>query len=438
MSRPDIAPFKAIRYNSQKVKLENVVSPPYDVISPALQNELYQKSPFNMVRIDYGKVQEGDQKGNDRYNRSQQSFTEWQNEQVLIRDETPSIYLYEQVYEAKVGDRKETRSRKGFYAAKNLQEFGKGNVLPHEKTLSGPKEDRFLLMQATSANLSPIFSLYMDREKKVAQLLAPFYETEPLYDFENGGIREKLWKLSDPAVISKVQEALADKKFFIADGHHRYETGINYRNSLKAQGDFSEDSSANYILMFFSEMSDPGLIILPTHRVVKNWPNFQAAGFVEKLKTAFDVLETGADSTKLTARLEYHGKSHLVLGIAFKNEWIILTTKPESIASLHPALQKVDTAILHQVILRQILGMKDEEERNPQHLSFVKDNALTLEALQHPETSFVVMLNCPQMDVLEEVAAAGLILPPKTTYFYPKILTGLLIHPIDPRRRVTD
>lgn len=205
MSRPDIAPFKAIRYNSQKVKLENVVSPPYDVISPALQNELYQKSPFNMVRIDYGKVQEGDQKGNDRYNRSQQSFTEWQNEQVLIRDETPSIYLYEQVYEAKVGDRKETRSRKGFYAAKNLQEFGKGNVLPHEKTLSGPKEDRFLLMQATSANLSPIFSLYMDREKKVAQLLAPFYETEPLYDFENGGIREKLWKLSDPAVISKVQ-----------------------------------------------------------------------------------------------------------------------------------------------------------------------------------------------------------------------------------------
>ncbi len=438
MSKPDIAPFKAIRYNSQKVKLENVVSPPYDVISPALQDELYKKSSHNMVRIDYGKAQEGDQKGNDRYTRSQQSFKEWQNDQVLIRDEEPSIYLYEQVYEAKVGDRKETRSRKGFYAAKNLQEFGKGNVLPHEKTLSGPKEDRFLLMQATSANLSPIFSLYMDREKKVAQLLAPFYETAPLYDFENGGIREKLWKLSDASVIAKVQEALADKKFFIADGHHRYETGINYRNSLKTQGDFAEDSSANYILMFFSEMSDPGLIILPTHRVVKNWPNFEAAGFVEKLKTAFDILETGSDSTKLTARLEHHGKSHLVLGIAFKSEWIILTAKSAAIASLHPALQKVDTAILHQVILKQILGMKDEEERNPQHLSFVKDNALTLEALKNPETSFIVMLNCPQMDVLEEVAAEGLILPPKTTYFYPKILTGLLIHPIDPRRRVTD
>lgn len=442
MKNPDIAPFKAIRYNTQKVKLENVVSPPYDVISPALQDELYKKSPYNMVRIDYGKVQSDDQKGNDRYTRSQQAFTEWQNEQVLIRDENPSIYLYEQIYQVKVGDREETRSRKGFYAVKNLQEFGKGNVLPHEKTLSGPKEDRFFLMQATSANLSPIFSLYMDRDKKVSLLLEPFYKTAPVYDFENGGIREKLWKLSDPEVISKVQEALANKKFFIADGHHRYETGINYCHSLKAQSDFSDDASANYILMFFSEMSDPGLIILPTHRVVKNWPNFEAtgqkAGFIEKLKTAFDVLETGSDPHQLTMRLEHHGKSHLVLGIAFKNEWLILTAKPAAIASLHPALQKVDTAILHQVILRQILGMKDEEERNPQHLSFVKDNALTLSALQNPETSFVVMLNCPQMDVLGEVAAAGLILPPKTTYFYPKILTGLLIHPIDPRRRVTD
>ncbi len=438
MLRPDIVPFKALRYDSEKVSLKDVVSPPYDVISPVLQDELYSRSPYNMARIDYGKVQEGDQKGNDRYARSQRSFKAWQDEQVLIRDQEPSIYLYEQIYETRIGGAKKTLSRKGFYAAKNLQEFGKGNVLPHEKTLSGPKEDRFLLMQATSANLSPIFSLYMDRERKVAGLLAPFYETEPLYDFENGGIREKLWKVSDPEVIVKVQEALADKKFFIADGHHRYETGINYRNSLKSWEDFAEDSSANYILMFFSEMSDPGLIILPTHRVVKNWPGFQPGDFVEKLKAAFDVLETGRDFVKLAERLEYHGKSHLVLGVAFKDEWFILTAHPSSVSELHPTLQKVDTAILHQVVLKRILGMKDEEEKNPQHLSFVKDNALTLEALKNPETSFVVMLNCPQMAVLEEVAAAGLILPPKTTYFYPKILTGLLIHPIDPRRRVTD
>ncbi len=428
---PDIAPFPGLRYDPRKTSIKNVVAPPYDVISADLQKKLYNKDSHNVVRLILGNQFPEDTEKNNRYTRAAADLEKWMKEGVLVQDTQPSLYLYEQVYESAGSDgKKVVRVRRGFLAAKRLEEFGKGKVMPHEKTLSGPKVDRLLLTRACRANLSPIFALYSDPEKKAMTLLQNFFHTEPMIDFiDEEGIRQRFWSVQDRELFLQINEILSKKKLFIADGHHRYETAITYRNEIKTQqgNSLDESSSLNYVMMFFSEMSDPGLVILPTHRVLKNWPGFNGDYFKKKLKEIF------------VFRKEQEEQS-LGLLLPPDRDLYFLTLKKEHmisvLADLPEPLRGVDTAILHQVIFKKILGMKEEDEKNLQILSFIKNREEALSFGHHPETNAVFLLNSSKMKILERVVEAGLILPPKTTYFYPKLLSGLVMHPLDPERRV--
>lgn len=227
-----LIPFRGIRFNPQVVgELDRVMAPPYDVISAKRQQQLYDASPYNIVRIDFGQQQPHDTEGNDRYSRAASELEAWLQKKALIQDEEPSLYLYEQTFS--YADK--SYARRGFFAARRIEPLGK-RIRPHEKTLSGPKVDRLLLMKATEANLSPIFCLYSDPSQQVTAMLAASYETKPVYDFvDRDGIREKLWRVTDPKIFKEVDHLFAEKDLFIADGHHRYETAITYRDWRRAQ-----------------------------------------------------------------------------------------------------------------------------------------------------------------------------------------------------------
>jgi uncharacterized protein (DUF1015 family) len=432
--KPVVAPFRGVRYNLKNVDLSKVVAPPYDVISADLQKELYERDPHNVVRLILGFQNASDSDQENRYTRAAADLQKWTKEGVLERDSEPCLYLYEQFFEWNGTKGKESFTRRGFLALRRLEEFGKGKIRPHEKTLSGPKADRLLLIKACKANLSPIFSLYSDPKKEMANLLRPAFHTEPLADFtDKEGVRHRFWKVSDKDIFAKTDKMMGDKTLFIADGHHRYETSIAYRNWLKEQGTLSENSSANYVMMFFSEMSDPGLLILPTHRILKNWSGFAAATFRKELEKYF-VLKSVASQAELSGSLKaYEGKGH-AFGLLLDGKLHLAVAE-----NLPSELEKpiIDTAILHRLILGNILGFKEEDEKNPKYLKFVKGENEVFEAVATPGFNAGFLLNSSPMEVLQQVVEAGRILPPKTTFFYPKLLSGLVLNQVEAKGEVT-
>ncbi|MBI3755694.1 MAG: DUF1015 domain-containing protein, partial [Deltaproteobacteria bacterium] len=302
-----IAPFRGILYNSEKVgDFNKVMAPPYDVISPAYQDELYKRHPHNIIRLILGKTSSGDAAGNDRYSHAAADFKKWQEQGILARDEKPAIYYYVQVYKLKDGQRK---TRKGFIALAKLEEFGKGGIHPHEKTLAGPKADRLKLMQACHANFSCIFSLYSEPQKTTNKLLEDCCLTgSPIIDVaDDDGVESKVWRVSDQNIIKKVVEMMSDKPLFIADGHHRYETALNYRNMMKERttppfskggerGGYTGKEAFNYVMMYFSNMDDEGMTIMPTHRVIHGISKFNPKAFLVNCSHFFDIEEVKWDS----------------------------------------------------------------------------------------------------------------------------------------------
>ena len=431
---PTIAPFRGVRYDPQKIAdFRLVTAPPYDVISEIQQNRLYERSPYNVVRLILGRQYPADTEENNRYTRAVSDFKSWLQSGVLIRDPEPSVYLYEQSFEVFEIRGQGRFTRRGFLALRRLEEFEKGRIRPHEKTLSGPKADRLLLIKACGANFSPIFSLYSDPDHQWTNLLEPFFKIPSQVDFsDDEGIRHRLWRVSDPALFQKMNEILGGKNLFIADGHHRYETAIAYRDWMKKQFPHSTDDAAfNYVMMFFGEMSDPGLIILPTHRVLQNWPGFDAGNFKERLKEFFDFKTFAKDRKEAFLSELSNLRDRRAIGILFPQEpgHHLIIPKPA-------AFQSIDTAILHQTIFRDVLKFKDEDEKDPRHLRFIKEMEEGFEALKDPQVNCVFLMNCPRMEDLRKVVESGQILPPKTTYFYPKLITGLVMNQIDPRDSV--
>ena len=279
----DIRAFRAFRYDLGRVgALSDVIAPPYDVIDPALQQTLYDRSPYNVIRLILNKEQPGDGDNENRYTRAAGLLREWQADDVLVRDSAQALYVYEQDFE--VEGRRYTR--RGFLARVRLEPFGSGRIYPHEETLAGPKADRLRLFQATEMNLSPVFGLYPDPDDGVMkQLQAGVGRSLPLQATDHLGVVSKLWPVTDQHVVSAVTGALGPKPVFIADGHHRYETGLRYLQERRAAGE--TDPAAESILMMLVSMSDPGLIILPTHRIISGFPALDADRLASILGTAF-------------------------------------------------------------------------------------------------------------------------------------------------------
>ncbi len=442
----DVIPFRGLRY-SEFTRLSRLVAPPYDIISPQYRHELYARDPHNVVRIDFGMPGEGDSESNNQYTRAAKSLKRWLGDGVLKREGNPALYLYEVEYETPRGEKK---SMRGFICLLRLEEWDKGIVLPHEGTLKGPKADRFELLKAASASASQVFALYSDPEKKISHALEKAAQGSPAVEaIDDDGSIHRLRAVTDAGAIDSVRRAMADKKIFIADGHHRYETALAYRDYRRAEAGLSEagrpaalsgDEGFNFFPVFLSNMDEDGLTILPTHRLIVDAGNLTLDDVLERSSRYFKVkrfpfLPENEDE----ARSEFL-RSLAEAGLpAFGFCWgsapcyYLLTLKDmNAVSRLHghrhsETYCNLDVTILHSLIVESVLGIDTEKISSSQPVQFEKDSDRAIDRVASGEFAMCFLLNPTKVREVKEVALAREIMPQKSTYFYPKLLTGLVI-----------
>ncbi|MBI1993704.1 MAG: DUF1015 domain-containing protein [Deltaproteobacteria bacterium] len=401
-----IAPFRGILYNEKKIRdLSKVIAPPYDVITPEEQDRLCRKSPYNFVRLILSQEPEP-------YESVARLFEGWRAEGIFVRDDRPALYFLSHRFSDNEG---KTRERLGFIALARIEDFSTGAIRPHEKTLAAPKEDRLRLMLACHANLSPIFALYAHPKQTInnammeqAQGVAPTLEVK-----EDGGGTCLLWRISDPEVIRLAQREMAERPLLIADGHHRYEAALNYRNRLREERkNFSGREPFNYVMMYFSNMNDDGLVILPTHRLVRSFPSIPFQKLEEELQRHF--------------YLEPYPKT------PEGQRWLKSKRIMQRLAKdLSDPLRDLDVSALHLLILAHILGIPPEEQVQGEVISYSQDEERVLKAVDKEDYQAAFILNPPKPEEILAVVQRGEKMPQKSTYFYPKLISGLVINKID-------
>jgi len=407
----EIIPFKGILYNVYKVSMEDVLAPPYDIISPEHREELYRKSPYNIVRIDFGKEQPGDRETENKYTRARRYLDAWINEGVLIRSERPSFYAYGMYYKIN-GKQKQLL---GFLGLVKLEELGKGSIFPHECTQSKPKQDRLNLMRSCEANISPIFSLYKNTKEQVSTLLSRIARTKPYIDSKDAaGTAHRLWQIDERKDIEIIEKEIEGKAIFIADGHHRYETALEFQKEKRKKTSSIATEPCDYVLMFLANMLDEGLTILPTHRLLKEIPK----DISKTLSQYFEIEPVKADFN-IAKRIG--GRRH-VFGF-FRNGsdvWYLLKYKKDNLSEVSPDLREIDVIILHELVLKKIFNTTDIE--------YEMDINKALDKVRSGQFSAVIFLNPTKVDDVEKAALSSIRMPPKSTYFYPKLLTGAVIN----------
>lgn len=430
-----IYPFRALRYDPAKVSPDQVVTQPYDKISPAMQDRYYAASPYNLVRIILGKAEPGDNEKSNVYSRAAANLQHWREAQVLVRDADPSIYLYTQSFKVP-GDLAQTRlERRGFIAAGQLEEYDKKIVFRHEQTLSKPKADRLNLLRATQSHFGQIFMLYSDPADAVDTTLRqsrpPDVEVTDEYD-----VIHRMWKVSDEATIARVQAAMDDKKLIIADGHHRYETALNYRNDMRQQSGNNGNAPYERLMMTFVNMDSPGLVVLPTHRVVFGLQGFDVAELNAKLSKYFDVEDLGpiTDVQSAMDQLREAGKVRsALLAVTAKGAYLLRSRSTQNSPALAGQSQRqrgLDVVQLHKLVLEETLGMSEEDIRNQKHLKYVREAKDAVEEVQKG-ANVAFLMNPVRMDQVRDIAFGGEVLPQKSTDFFPKLLSGLTIYSLE-------
>lgn len=430
----DIRPFRGYRYDKEKVDIRNVVSPPYDVISPEFREELYRRSDCNIVRIILGKDEGGDNDSENKYTRASDFFNSWIENGYLKPDDRPCIYIYSQEFEV----RGKKKDRTGFVAVVELEQLGK-NILPHEFTLKGPKVGRRLLLEKARANFGQIFSIYLDQEKKIDSILDRKKENPPEFDMtDDEGIRHRLWVIKKDETIKMIVKEMKNKKIFIADGHHRYETSLEYSN------DHPEDKKAKCIMMTLVNMKNEGLVILPTHRLVKDLDDFDKEQMIDNLKTNFDMKIMEFDeSTEKEKREEMFKKMREDPGKHFfgmflgDNKYFVFTLKDEGAMDekakdRSKPWRKLDVSILHVLILEDLLGIDTTKPEKQRHVEYIKGTKDAVEEcvakVKKGECQIAFFMNPTKIEEVEEVAGNGDRMPQKSTFFYPKVYTGFVMY----------
>jgi uncharacterized protein (DUF1015 family) len=407
----EIIPFRGLLYDVSKVSIENVLAPPYDIITPENRESLYRKSPHNIVRIDFGKEEPGDNETENKYSRARRCLDVWIKDGILKRSDRPSFYAYEIIYTVE-GVRKQLR---GFLGLVKLEELGKGSVYPHEYTHSKPKQDRLNLLKACEANTSPIFLLYNSSTDGISDILSRIALTKPtLQAADASGDLHRLWQTDRTEEIEIIKQELADKPVFIADGHHRYETSVEYSREMSAREKSPSDKkSYDYALTFLANMMDEGITILPTHRLIKEVPR----GIDRMLSRDFE-METVTNDFDIRSRLSGRRK---VFGFFRKREmaWHLLTYKGRDLSEIHP-LGEIDVVILDEMVIKKIL-MNAE-------IGYEMDIPKALDQVNHGAYEAAFFLNPTRVKDIEKSALSLMRMPPKSTYFYPKLLTGLVLH----------
>ncbi len=416
-----LAPFRGVRYTQQAGPLERLTAPPYDVISPAEQQRLLQRSPYNVVRLILHPEEPGDDEQNNRYTRAAARLDEWLQAGVLAADERPAIYLYDQEFE--IQGRRFTR--RGILSLVKLEPLGQGSIYPHEDTLAGPKADRLKLMAACQGDLSPVFGLFPDEDQRVTTALedlraAARGDAAVSVDAPDG--RHALTPVDDPAAIARLQALMADKPLFIADGHHRYETAWAYRQRwIEEHG---EPGPADYVMMVSVAMSDPGLVILPTHRVLRAAQGFDAAAFAAACEPFFEVERVAGPLGEPAAPHEfgaYFGRAQGGLKLRLKDEGAAAADAPER----SEAWRMLDVSLLRRLIFRRVLNQDATALEQGPNIAYVHEAAAAQRLVDEEGWEAAFLLHPTRIEQLRAVALAGERMPPKSTYFYPKLLSGL-------------
>ncbi|HLP15600.1 MAG TPA: DUF1015 domain-containing protein [Bacteroidota bacterium] len=417
-----IQPFRGIRYNQTKVKMDAVVAPPYDVITPSEQTSYYDQNPFNIIRLILGREE-------DRYSAAAETFDKWQDSQVLMRDELPAIYPLVQTFTTTTGA---TVQRKGFIALCHLEEFEKGIVLPHEKTLSKAKEDRFKLFKATNSNFSQIFGLYSDPAKDVDAFIAPVHKDVPVIDVTFQDVRNELWMITDESVIGNIARLIEPKQILIADGHHRYETALAYRDLRRSQNpNHTGRELYNFVMMFFTNLDDEGLVIFPTHRVIHSLPSYNEAALLETLRTHF-ALGTYPSHEAMTSALA--SMTQYAYGIITKDAFIVASLKdPKHVNELVPGsvpaeVKDLDVVLLHTYILGRLLNISIEAQEKKLNIHYLQNIGECAQEVASGVSQIAFIVNATKIDQVRAVAKAGHTMPQKSTFFYPKLISGLVLN----------
>lgn len=432
----EVIPFKGVLYNPQKVDASSVMAPPYDIVTPEFKEVLYGRSPYNIIRIDFGRDNEGDTEEENRYTRASKSLNEWLQQEILIKDTEPLFYCYETSYRINGYEKK----LRGFLGAVRIEELGSGRIHPHEMTYSKPRADRLNIIRSCMTNISPIFSMYSSPERLSSSILEKITQEKTFIEAKNGdSFTHRLWKISDKTSIEAIKKELSNKDIFIADGHHRYETALEFRDEMNKKGLLKTGREPfNYVMMFLVNMEDEGLTILPTHRLSRTGKEIKIK---EALKPYFDITavtpgagRTGFDGTEDKEAIQEMFKSmqkcensrHPVLpalGMFIKDEqkFYILNCRDSGIEiNSHKSLKFLDVTILHKLIFEKLLGVdKFEYEIDPE---------LAVEKVKNGPFQAVFFLNSTKIHDIKKVALAGQRMPPKATYFYPKLLTGMVIY----------
>jgi uncharacterized protein (DUF1015 family) len=431
----DIRAFRAYRYDLGRVgSLSDVVAPPYDVIDPALQQALYDRSPSNVVRLILNRQEPTDTEADNRYTRAARCLRDWQQDSVLVQDSARALYVYHQEFEAEG----RCYTRRGFMARVRLEPFGQGKVYPHEETMAGPKEDRLKLFRATGMNLSQVFGLYPDEGGEVqARLDAAVGRALPLEATDHLGVVSRMWPVTDQQVVSAVTGLMGPRPVFIADGHHRYETGLRYLEERRQAGEVRDAEAApNFILMMLVAMSDPGLVILPTHRLVWGLPELDAGRLRALLGEHFQVEavgrgEQGARDTWELIQAD-SGQNVLGFGTVADGAWQVARfTAPQVMADLaadhSDPWRRLGVSILHVLVLGRLVP---ERLGGPPQCRYVHLLREVTEAVAARDCQLAVLVPPAGMGDVEQIAGSLEKMPPKSTYFYPKLLSGLVFNPL--------
>jgi uncharacterized protein (DUF1015 family) len=430
----DILPFRALRYDLGKVSAHQVVTQPYDKITPAMQDKYYGASPYNLVRIILGH-RDPDNTADNVYSRAAAYGREWRAQGILRRDSEPSVYGYSQSFSAPSGSRFE---RRGFIALGRVEDYSSQVVFRHEQTLAKPKADRLDLLRATRVHYEQLFLLYED-SGEIDSLLAPGSHGTPTIDVtDEYGVIHRVWQISDPGVIASVQEKMRDKKLVIADGHHRYETALNFRNESRAAASAgsSPDAPYEFVMMTFVNLNDPGLLVLPTHRVVHSLRGFSVDDFLNSSRAFFAVeeIDPELDAARATSLLRERGRAGTaLLAITANRAFVLHSPRAGSpqLAALSARQQSLDVVQLHKCLLEGVLKLSEESIRNQQNLSYLREASEALTLVRKGSANIAFLMNpCPVRQV-RDLAFAGEVMPQKSTDFYPKLLSGLTAYALD-------
>ena len=425
----EIKAFKGMTYNTElSGNLKELCCPPYDIISEKERKAFIAANEYNVIRLELPKD------GDDVYAEAGEILELWRDKGVLVHEEQPAIYIYEEEFNAY----NKRRSVKGIIARVKIEEFSKGVILPHEFTLSKAKTDRFNLMKATNCNFSQIYALYMDSEHTTLSTIDALSQGDPDAKFtDDDHITHKLWVITDEEVIKKLTADFADRKLYIADGHHRYETALNYRDYCRENGISKPGDPQDYQMIFLVDMEHPGLIVFPTHRMVRDLKKFDKKAVIEECADNFEITRYG-DVSNMNHELlkQYKAGNKAFAFYVGKGEWYLMVLKDlavmdKALPNLSAASRQLDVSVLHTLVLEKTLGIDKENMANQINLTYTKFFEEAIMKVDSGEFQCSFILNPTRVTEIRDVAAEGEKMPQKSTYFYPKMITGMVMNDLN-------